>query len=202
MQADAGVLIPKDKEAPDAAVLSLAEMKVEIVIDNGDARIRITQIFANHTNHIEEGTYVFALPDRSTISDFAVWDGPVRIPAVILERKRAEEIYDQARMQAIDPGLLEMGERDNSDPKKTSTFSAKIVPIPAWGTKRLELEYHQKLTVNDWKQFFALPLKPDAYGQQIAEHFSLRFELRSAHGLEGFQLDLEAVSAEDGCGRE
>jgi Ca-activated chloride channel family protein len=188
LQADAGVLIPKDKEAPDAAVLSLAEMKVEIVIDNGDARIRITQIFANHTNHIEEGTYVFALPDRSTISDFAVWDGPVRIPAVILERKRAEEVYDQARMQAIDPGLLEMGERDNSDPKKTSTFSAKIVPIPAWGTKRLELEYHQKLTVNDWKQFFALPLKPDAYGQQIAEHFSLRFELRSAHGLEGFQL--------------
>ncbi len=188
LRADAGVLIPKDKEAPDAAVLSLAEMKVEIVIDNGDERIRITQIFANHTNHIEEGTYVFALPDRSTVSDFAVWDGPVRIPAVILERKRAEEVYDQARMQAIDPGLLEMGERDNSDPRKTSTFSAKIVPIPAWGTKRLELEYHQRLTVNDWKQFFALPLKPDAYGQQIAEHFSMRFELRSAHGLEGFQL--------------
>jgi Ca-activated chloride channel family protein len=109
----------------------------------------------NHSSGIEEGTYVFALPDRSTVSDFAVWDGPVRIPAVILERKRAEEIYDQARMQAIDPGLLEMGERDNSDPKKTSTFSAKIVPIPAYGTKRLELEYHQKLTVSDWKQFFA-----------------------------------------------
>ena len=186
--ADAGVLIPRDKEAPDAAVLSLAEMKVDIVIDNGDARIRITQIFANHTDHIEEGTYIFALPDRSTVSDFAVWDGPVRIPAVILERKRAEEIYDQARMQAIDPGLLEMGERDNIDPKRTSTFSAKIVPIPAWGTKRLELEYHQKLTVNDWKQFFALPLKPDAYHEQKAGHFSLRFELRSAHGIQDFHL--------------
>ena len=186
--ADAGVLIPRDKEAPDPAVLSLAEMKVDILIDNGDARIRITQIFSNHTNQIEEGTYVFALPDRSTVSDFAVWDGPVRIPAIILERKRAEEVYDQARMQAIDPGLLEMGERDNSDPKKTSTFSAKIVPIPAWGTKRLELEYHQKLTVNDWKQFFALPLKPDAYQQQKAGHLTLRFELRSAPGIQDFQL--------------
>jgi Ca-activated chloride channel homolog len=185
--ADAGVLIPRDKEAPDPAVLSLAEMKVDIVIDNGDARIRITQIFSNHTDHIEEGTYVFALPDRSTVSDFAVWDGPVRIPAVILERKRAEEIYDQARMQAIDPGLLQMGERNDSDPKRTSTFSAKIVPIPAWGTKRLELEYHQKLTVSDWKQFFALPLKPGAYQQQKAGRFELRFELRSAHGIGGFQ---------------
>jgi Ca-activated chloride channel homolog len=186
--ADAGVLIPRDKEAPDPAILSLAEMKVDIVIDNGDARIRITQIFSNHTDHIEEGNYVFALPDRSTVSDFAVWDGPVRIPAVILERKRAEEIYDQARMQAIDPGLLQMGERDGSDAKKTSTFSAKIVPIPAWGTKRLELEYHQKLTVNDWKQVFTLPLKPDAYQQQKVAHFELRFELRSAQRLQDFQL--------------
>src|ERR1700722_15582597 len=185
--ADSGVLIPRDKEQPDPSILSLEEMSVSIMIDNGDARVFITQIFANHTNKIEEGSYVFALPSGSTVSDFATWDGPVRIPAVILERKRAEQVYDQARLQAIDPGLLEAGERDNSDPKKTSTFSAKIVPIPAWGTKRLELEYHQKLTVNDWKQFFALPLKPDAYGQQIAEHFSLRFELRSAHGLERFQ---------------
>jgi Ca-activated chloride channel family protein len=185
---DAGVLIPRDKEAPDAAVLSLAEMKVDITIDNGDARIRITQIFANHTDRIEEGTYVFALPDRSTVSDFAVWDGPVRIPAVILERKRAEEVYDQARMQAIDPGLLQMGERDDSDSKRTARFSAKIVPIPAWGTKRLELEYHQKLTVNDWKQVFVLPLKPDAYQQQKAGHFELRFELRSAHGVQDFQM--------------
>ena len=78
-------------------------MKVDVFIDNGDARIRITQIFANHTDKIEEGTYVFALPDRSTVSDFAVWDGPVRIPAVILERKRAGEIYEEAKSQAIDP---------------------------------------------------------------------------------------------------
>ena len=91
-------------------------------------------------------------------------------------------------MQAIDPGLLEMGERDNSDPKKTSTFSAKIVPIPAYGTKRLELEYHQKLTVDDWKEVFVLPLKPDAYQQQKVGHFSLRFELRSAPGMRDLQL--------------
>lgn len=187
--ADAGVLIPKDKEAPDASILSLAEMKVDIFIDNGDARVRITQIFQNHTGGIEEGTYVFALPSNSTVSDFAVWDGPVRIPAVVLERKRAEEVYDEARSQAIDPGLLEMGERDNSDPSKTATFSAKIVPIPAWGTKRLELEYHQKLQVNDWKQFFALPLKPDAYHEQKAAHFELGFHLKSDVGIEDFQLE-------------
>ena len=45
------------------------------------------------------------------ISDFAIWDDVTRIPGVILERKRAEEIYNDIRTQALDPGLLQMGER-------------------------------------------------------------------------------------------
>ena len=184
--ADAGVLIPGDKTEPDAAVLSLEEMTVEVRIDDGDARVRITQIFANHTNTVQEGMYTFALPNGSTVSDFAVWDGPVRIPAVILERKRAQEVYEQARMQALDPGLLQMGERDE-EASRTAEFSAKIVPIPAFGTKRLELEYHQRLTVTDFKQIFVLPLKPDAYEEQKARRFSVRFELHTSHELAGFR---------------
>jgi Ca-activated chloride channel family protein len=185
--ADTGVLIPGGAKAPNPAVLSLQEMHVDVLIDNGDARVRIVQIFANHGPAIQEGTYQFSLPDASTVSDFAVWDGPVRIPAVVLERKRAEEVYDEARMQAIDPGLLEMGERTD-EPTTTSLFTAKIVPLPAYGTKRLELEYHQRLTVNNFTQLFLLPLKPDAYEKQIAQHFSIRFEIKSAHALQDFTL--------------
>src|SRR5689334_15483494 len=107
--ADAGVLIPRDKQQPDPAILSLDEMEVTIRIDNGDARVFVRQIFANHTSAIEEGNYVFALPSKAMVSDFATWDGPTRLPAVILERKRAEEIYNQLKQQAVDPGLLQMG---------------------------------------------------------------------------------------------
>ena len=186
-RADAGVLIPRDKQAPDPSILSLDEMTVDIVIDNGDAHVSIVQIFANHTGQVEEGTYRFSLPTGSTVSDFAVWDGPVRIPAVILERKRAEQIYDQARLQAIDPGLLEQGERDHIDPRNTAIFSARITPIPAFGAKRLELEYHQRITTSNLQQFFALPLKPDAGQKQSAHHFKLHFVLRSAHPFADLQ---------------
>src|SRR5262249_28142311 len=98
--ADGGVLIPRDKAQPDPSVLSLEEMEITIRIDNGDARVFVKQIFTNHTSHIEEGNYIFALPSRATVSDFAVWDGTTRIPAVILERKRAEEIYNQLKQQS------------------------------------------------------------------------------------------------------
>jgi len=75
LPADGGVLIPRDKAQPDPKILSLEEMEITVRIDNGDARVFVRQIFANHTSHIEEGNYVFALPSRATVSDFAVWTG-------------------------------------------------------------------------------------------------------------------------------
>jgi Ca-activated chloride channel family protein len=184
---DAGVLIPRDKAQPDPAILSLEEMEITIRIDNSDARVFVKQIFANHTQRIEEGNYIFALNSHAVVSDFATWDGPVRIPAVILERKRAEEIYNQLKQQAVDPGLLQMGERTASEARHTSTFSAKIVPIPAYGTKRLEFEYHESIPVESFKSYFGIGLKPEAYHSQTARHLIIHFELRSEHPIRDFK---------------
>ena len=161
--------------------------KSPIRIDNGDARVFVRQVFANHTGGIQEGNYIFALPSHATISDFATWDGPVRIPAVILERKRAEEIYNQLKQQVIDPGLLQMGERGAEEAKRTSVFSARIVPIPAFGTKRLEIEYHESIPVENLKSYFAIPLRPDAYQAQAARRLRINFELHTAHAIRNFQ---------------
>jgi Ca-activated chloride channel family protein len=184
---DAGILIPRDKQQPDAAILSLEEMEITVCIDNGDARVFVRQVFANHTARIEEGNYLFALPSHATISDFATWDGPVRLPAVILERKRAEEIYNQLKQQSIDPGLLQMGERGSDEAKRTSVFSARIVPIAAYGTKRLEIEYHESIPVENLKSYLAIPLRPDAYQAQAARHLKINFELHTAHAIRNFQ---------------
>lgn len=186
--ADSGVLIPLDKQAPDPSILSLTDMQVDIRIDNGDARVWIRQVFTNHTGKLEEGNYVFALPGGTQVSDFEVWDGPVRIPAVILERKRAQALYQELKSQAIDPGLLQQGERTDDDDKRNSVFSAHIVPIAPWGTKRLEIEYHQRIGVNARKSYFLLPLKPDAYASQQVAHLSIHFELHSEAAIANFAL--------------
>jgi Ca-activated chloride channel family protein len=187
---DAGVLLPRGRSQPDPSILSLDEMDVTVRIDNGDARVFIEQIFANHTAFVQEGTYVFALPSRATVSDFAVWDGPVRIPAVILERKRAREIYNALAQQAIDPGLLEMGENASSSQEagRGNLFTAKITPIPAYGTKRLEIEYHQKIPVENLQSFFALPLHPSVYHAQVAGRLAIHFELDSPVAIRDFRL--------------
>lgn len=185
---DAGILIPSNRKQPDPAVLSLREMIVDIRIDNGTARVSIRQIFASHHNAILEGNYIFALPARGTISDFAVWDGLTRIPGVILERRRAQELYEQIKLQSIDPGLLQMGEYGAAEARRSSVFTVKVVPIPAYGTKRLEIEYHETLPVENFQSLFALPLRPDVYAAQVAGRLKLTFELISEHPLDDFEV--------------
>src|SRR5580692_4012922 len=185
---DAGVLIPSIAKQPDPKVLTLDEMQIRVVIDNGNAKVNVQQIFANHTGGPIEGNYVFALPGRALISDFAVWDDVTRIPGVILERKRAEEIYNDIRMQALDPGLLQMGERDADEARRTSIFSARVVPIPAYGTKRIEIEYQERLPMERGESFFAVPLRPDAYRAQTAGRLTIQIEVSNAHAMHGFEF--------------
>jgi Ca-activated chloride channel homolog len=184
---DAGVLIPVNRQQPDAGILSLQEMSINVRIDNGDARVFIRQIYANHTANVQEGNYVFALPAAASVSDFAVWDGVTRIPGVILERKRAGEIYNALKWQSIDPGLLQQGERTAGEASRSAVFSARIVPIPAYGSKRVEIQYHETLRVENLATFFAVPLHPEAYHVQTARHLVIHFELHSSHPIRDFQ---------------
>lgn len=189
-RAQSGVLIPSSTEKPDPAVLALDEMSVKVLIDNQYARVRVTQIFGNRTDKIQEGRYVFLIPTTASISDFAVWDGDVRIPGVILEKRRAEEIYKDLALQAIDPGLLKQ-ERDDTD---TSAFTVQVAPIPAYGTKRLELEYTELLSVDNLESYFSFPFKPSQYGAQSVGHLEIRLQVASRVPMSELNIRSKAYS--------
>ncbi|MDX2029980.1 MAG: VIT and VWA domain-containing protein [Blastocatellia bacterium] len=156
-RAQTGALIPTtNRNAADASILSLQTMKVEIRIDNQNAWVRVLQIFDNHTPQVLEGKYLFALPPQAVMADFAVWDGELRLPGVMLEKRRANQIYSEIKAQAVDPGLLQQDDEHGG----TSAFSAKVFPIPAHGAKRVELEYTEMLAVEDLTSRFSFPLKP------------------------------------------
>lgn len=177
--AQSGVLIPLPSEKPDSKILSLAVMNVDITIDNQRATVKVMQIFDNHTRQILEGKYVFALPQKSSISDFAVWDFDKRIPGVMMERRRANQIYESVKPKPIDPGILQTTDETES----ASGFSAKITPINSYGTKRLELEYAEDLPVENLTSHFSFPLKP-TYGEtQFVGEFNLKIRV-----LNGFQF--------------
>src|SRR5258708_938736 len=190
-RADGGVLVATNLQQPNPNALTLSELAIDIWIDDGVARVLVRQVYASHVGQVLEGKYSFALPGRAMISDFAVWDGVTRIPGVILERKRAEEIYQDLKLQSIDPGLLKTGE-DEAEGRRSALFSAEVTPIPGFGSKRVEIEYHQTIPVEDLQSVLAVPLKAGAYQQQTAGHFWITMELRSSHTIKDFAVTSKA----------
>jgi Ca-activated chloride channel family protein len=159
--AQSGALIPVSvKNEPDSSILSLQVMKVDVAIDNQHARVKVLQIFDSHTNQVLEGKYLFALPPQSSVADFAIWDGDLRLPGVILEKRRASRIYSEIKSQLTDPGLLQQDDEHGGN----SAFSAKVFPIPAYGSKRVEMEYTEMLPVENLTSRFSFPLRP-SFGQ-------------------------------------
>jgi Ca-activated chloride channel family protein len=188
---DSGVIIPSDRQAPDPAELAIESLKIRISIDNGHAIVHFDEVFRNKTGRALEGTYLLTLPGNAAVSNFAVWDDVTRIPGVILERKRAGELYTQIRNESIDPGLLESGEMAEStapgEAKHSSQFSVKIVPIPAYGYKRIEAEYRQSLQLNQLASELIIPLKPSDPKNAVVSHLSIELELRTPQGRTSFQ---------------
>ncbi len=186
LRAQAGLLVPTSSGRPDASVLSLREMTIDIGIARGYARVNVRQVFENHTSSVQEGTYRFALPHRAAVGDFAVWDGLQRIPGVILEKQRARAIYRELAQQKIDPGLLQQGEEEDADAGKSGSgarpsggalFSVTVSPIPPMATKRLELQFQQEVPFIDGTGEFRLVLRPPDGEAPTARTLTVRVKL-------------------------
>jgi Ca-activated chloride channel family protein len=179
ISAQSGVLIPSTGTKPDANTLSLNVMNVDVLIDNQHARVKVLQIFDNHTSQVLEGKYLFALPPAASISDFAVWDADVRIPGVMMEKRRAGKVYSEIKQQQVDPGLLQQDDEHEG----RSAFSAKVFPIPAYGTKRVEMEYTEVLPVESLVSHFMFPLKPSFGDPQRIDEFNLHLHVINEHPI-------------------
>jgi Ca-activated chloride channel family protein len=174
--AQSGVLIPSSvKDAPDDTVLSLAVMNVDVLVDNQHARVRVLQIFDSHSPQVLEGKYLFDLSPRALVSDFAVWDGDTRVPGVMMERRRASGVYAAVKQQQVDPGLLQQSDERGGG----TAFSARVFPIPARGTKRVEMEYTETLPVDGLASRFSFPLRPSAGASQRVGELNLHVRVLS-----------------------
>lgn len=178
-RAQSGVLIPSTKEKPDASILSLQVMNVDVLIDNQHATVRVLQIYDNHTAQTLEGKYLFALPPTASVSDFAVWDGDTRIPGVMLEKRRANAIYGEIKQATVDPGLLQQDDEHEGQ----SAFSAKVFPINSYGSKRVEMEYTEMLAVESLSTHFTFPLKPSFGDAQRVGEFNLHIHVRGDYPI-------------------
>ena len=151
---------PGEKISISELPIEPIEANIDIKIFENYATISLIETFRNPRKWNQEGILKFTLPEGMEVSGFATWDGPQRISGVIMEKRRAVKIYDELRARAIDPGILL--------PSSANIFTAKIVPIYKFATKRVEIVCGGMLAEIDDKVFFNLPLAPENIQDEIS----------------------------------
>jgi Ca-activated chloride channel family protein len=152
--------------------LQAADVRVEIV--DQVAKTYITQTFSNDTDRNLAGTYLFPLPEDTTFSSFSLHIDGKPVEGKILEAQEARQTYEDIVRRMVDPGLLEYADH--------KTVRARIFPIPAHGTKKVELEYTQLLKAENGLLKYRFPLKTETDGA-AAEEVKVSVKLSSKQGL-------------------
>jgi hypothetical protein len=148
-------------EFRDEYPLPLAQLTVDVVVEDRVARVALDQTFHNPHDRVLEGVYKFAIPPDASLQRLAMYvDGNLTESAVV-ERMRARRIYEELVYRRVDPALLEYA--------GAGRMNLRIYPIPAQQDKRVMVAYTQSIPqlYSDWTLEVPLPEVDQAVGDFV-----------------------------------
>ena len=163
-----GLLLPRDGAIPP---LALKHHRVTLDVQDGTSVTTVEQVYVNSTARVLEATYVFPVPAGAVITDFQLLVNGKMQRGEVLEKERAQQIYDDIVRRMRDPGIIDWIGQD--------LFQARIFPIPANGEQKITLQYSQVLPFLDGTYKLSYPLRTSAGAAQTLEDFTLTARLRS-----------------------
>ncbi len=156
------------KDKPDASLLSLQVMNVDVLIDNQHASVRVLQIFDNHTAQALEGKYLFALPPQC-----------IRLRLRRLGRRHAHPRRDDGEAPRQQHLRRDQAAADRSRPLATGRRARrprrpsppKSFPSPPTARSASRWNTRRCLPVEGLSSHFTFPLKP-SFGERATRRAS------------------------------
>lgn len=136
---------------PDGQELILESLDVRTAIHGMLSLTELELRFRNPQNRRIEGRFTCTLPPNAAISRFAKEVNGHLMEGEVVERLRANQVYEQFLHQMRDPALLEQDQGNR--------FSARIFPIEANAPVRLLLSYTTLLPAKNGVRTYTLPLR-------------------------------------------
>ncbi|MCC7352273.1 MAG: VWA domain-containing protein [Anaerolineae bacterium] len=179
---------PEGRPRPVDGQLLLKSYQVQATIEDQVATTRIEQLFFNPGSVVAEGTYLFALPEGASVSDFALWADGQRIEGKLLNKDEARSIYENIVRQQRDPALLEFVGRD--------LIQARIFPVPPNGQRRIELTYRQVLVMDNGLARYRFPLRVPNLADLPIEQVAINVVIKSRQPLKAIYSPTHAIDVE------
>ena len=145
---------PLISTAAGAEPIELRRLSISADVEGGMAKTTVRMVFFNPNRRQLEGNLQFPLLDGQQVSAFALdIEGNMRA-AVPVGKAHGQAVFDAIERRSVDPALLETTQGNN--------FKLRIYPIPAGGTRTVELSYIEALARKGKQWAYRLPL---AYGK-------------------------------------
>jgi Ca-activated chloride channel homolog len=123
---------------------------VDLAISGPTARARVTQIFHNPTDGWVEAVYIYPMPEGAAVDTLKMVVGERVIVGDIKERKKAREVYEQAKSAGQKAGLIEQ-ERPN-------IFTNSVANIGPRETVVVQIEYQEPVRQSGNELSLRVPL--------------------------------------------
>ena len=183
----AGVLNPiGSKHQP----LQIRDHHVNVVINNGFAMTEVHQTFYNPNDENLEAMYSFPLPKSASLSEVTIYVGEREIHGEVLEKQKAQQIYEDEKSRGNQAGLAEKNE--------FYTFEFKVYPVAALDETKIRFLYYQPLKIDTGVGRYLYPLEDggtDEVGMsfwttndKVENTFSVNLELKSAYPVQDVRV--------------
>lgn len=140
---------PLQLTASDGAGLQLAQLEVRAVVEGPLVLTELHATFHNPEDRVREGRFQLVLPDGAALSRFAMLQATGWMEGEVVEKARAERIYEDFLHRRQDPALLQ---QDGGN-----TFSARVFPIGAKADKSFIVTWSENLP--DPRVAWRMPLR-------------------------------------------
>ncbi|MEM9984255.1 MAG: VIT domain-containing protein [Bacteroidota bacterium] len=130
--------------------LRISQFKAEVHVQGSFAQTTLDLHFYNEGDRQLAGTFYLSLLGGKTLDRLYLdLEGELR-PASVVKRIKGRQAFEEVTRRRVDPALLEWSQ--------TQAFQIRIFPIPAQGSRRIRLVYHESLSFNGRNWSYQLPL--------------------------------------------
>lgn len=140
----------------DAKALRVYEVERKTETVGNYFSTTIEYMIENRTDRVLEGEFEFPLQEGENIGGYALdIDGKMR-DAVVVEKEKGRQVFEEIVRRGVDPGLVEKTEGNN--------FKTRVYPIPARGVRHLQVTVEKELSsASDSGKVFVQTIGKDTY---------------------------------------
>jgi len=176
--------IPPILTAPEARIpIRLDVVNIVTEINGSQAHTVVELKFYNPNDRVLEGQLEFPLGADQSVTGFALdINGKLR-PAVVVDKARGQQVFEDVTRARVDPALLEV--------TRGNHYRLRLYPLPAKGTRTVQLTLDQVLsskTIAGKPTFipYSLPLH---FGQSIG-NFDAKIKI---NGVRANRIQLDTL---------